>query len=127
MGRADAVAVPADREGLYVMLSNLVDNAIRYSPHGGRVDVSTFALGGEAVVEVVDDGPGIPEHDRERVFDRFYRREETGNAGSGLGLAIVKTVAERHRARVELGDGPGGRGLAVRVTLPLTAAAPSPA
>lgn len=118
MARAEPVSVSGDREALRVMLANLVDNAIRYTDPGGKVDVSILSSDGNAVIEVADNGPGIPEQERERVFDRFYRREGSGNAGSGLGLAIVKKVADRHGARIELGDGPGRRGLAVRVTLP---------
>jgi two-component system, OmpR family, sensor kinase len=120
MGRSETATISGDGEGLRVMLSNLVDNAIRYTPRGGRVDVSTLVADGKAVIEVVDNGPGIPPQDRERVFDRFYRHEESGDSGSGLGLAIVKKVAERHRAQVTLSDGPGSRGLAVRVVFPLT-------
>ena len=83
------------------------------------MDVSTFVAGGEAVIEVSDSGPGIPAAERERVFDRFYRRAGSGAGGSGLGLAIVKNVVERHRGRIALLDAPGGRGLTARVTLPL--------
>ncbi len=118
MSRSETVAVQGDREGLRVMLANLVDNAVRHTPHGGRVDVSAYGDGGAAVIEVVDNGPGIPPQDRERVFDRFFRREETGDSGSGLGLAIVKKVVERHRARITLGAGADGRGLTVRIVFP---------
>jgi two-component system, OmpR family, sensor kinase len=117
IARAGPVRVTGDREALRVLLANLVDNAVRYTPEGGRVDVATFVAEGEAVVEVTDTGAGIPAAERERVFDRFYRRAGSGEAGSGLGLAIVKTVVERHRGRVALADGPGGRGLTARVTL----------
>jgi two-component system OmpR family sensor kinase len=125
MVRAEPAVVSGDHEGLRTLLANLVDNAVRYSPDRGRVDISTFAAGGEAVVEVTDTGPGVPADERERVFDRFYRRAGSGAAGSGLGLAIVKNVVERHRGRVLLADGPGGCGLTVRVELPLDTTAPS--
>ena len=72
-----------------------------------------------AVIEVSDTGPGIPQEDRARVFDRFYRREETHVAGSGLGLAIVKNIADRHHASILLGDRVPGPGLHVSVTFPL--------
>jgi len=121
MARAEPVRVTGDREALRVLLANLVDNAVRYTPERGRVDISTFVVEGGAVIEVTDTGPGIPADERERVFDRFYRRAGGGAAGSGLGLAIVKTVVEHHRGRVALADGPGGRGLTARVTLPLVA------
>jgi two-component system OmpR family sensor kinase len=110
--------IRGDRESLRVMLSNLVDNAIRYTPSGGRVDVSVYPEAGGIVVEVLDTGPGIPAAERERVFDRFYRRPGTAVSGSGLGLALVKNIADRHRARIVLDAGQQGRGLAVRVIFP---------
>ena len=125
MARAEPARVTGDREGLRVLLANLVDNAVRYTPEGGRVDVSTYLAGGEAVIEVTDTGPGIPAAERERVFDRFYRRADAGSAGSGLGLSIVKAIVERPGGRVTLADAPGGRGLTARVVLPLPAAASS--
>jgi two-component system OmpR family sensor kinase len=124
MVRSEALRVTGDRDALLVLIANLIDNAVRYAPERGRVDVSTFVADGKAVIEVTDTGPGIPAGERERVFDRFYRRAGGGTPGSGLGLAIVKRVVERHRGRVELVDGPGGRGLTARVTLPLAAITP---
>lgn len=124
MARAEPLHVTGDREGLRVLIANLVDNAVRYTPERGRVDVSTFVAGGEAVIEVTDTGPGIPAEERERVFDRFYRRVGGTAAGSGLGLAIVKKSVERHRGRIALADGRGGRGLTARLTLPLAGTAP---
>lgn len=118
MGRAEPARVMGDREGLRALLANLVDNAVRYTQERGRVDVSTFTADGEAVIEVTDNGSGIPADERERVFDRFYRRAGSGRAGSGLGLSIVKAIAARHGGRVELAEAPGGRGLSARVTLP---------
>jgi signal transduction histidine kinase len=70
------------------------------------------------LLEVTDEGPGIPLAERERVFDRFYRRADTDVPGSGLGLAIVRSIAYRHNARVQLDAGPGGLGLTVRVVFP---------
>jgi len=75
---------------------------------------------GEAVLEVTDTGPGIAPADRERVFDRFYRRAAAQETGTGLGLAIVKAIAERHGARVVLGEAPGG-GLRATVSFPKAA------
>lgn len=125
-GRAEPTRVVGDREGLRVLLANLVDNAVRYTQERGRVDVSTYRDGGEAVIEVTDNGPGIPAGERERVFDRFYRRPGSGAAGSGLGLAIVKAIVGRHGGSIALAGAPGGRGLAARVTLPRGAVAPGP-
>jgi two-component system OmpR family sensor kinase len=117
LGVSDAapVTVQGDADGLRVLLGNLLDNAIRYTPHGGRVDISVAPAGNGAVLEVVDTGPGIPPAERERVFDRFYRRAGADGTGSGLGLAIVRRIAERHGAAIELGEGADGRGLRVRV------------
>ncbi|MFM8333610.1 MAG: ATP-binding protein [Candidatus Methylumidiphilus sp.] len=92
-----------DVEGLRILLANLVENAVRYTPRGGQVDVSVYlADDGRPAIEVADTGPGIPAKDQTRVFDRFYRGEATTEPGTGLGLAIVKTVADRHGAEVEL-------------------------
>ena len=109
--------VRGQREGLRTLLGNLVDNALRYTPSGGRVDVIVGAKDGRPMLRVADSGPGIPAAERERVFDRFHRGGNPDTAGTGLGLAIVKRVAERHGASVRLADGPGGRGLEVLVTL----------
>ena len=111
----DAI-VWGDPASLRTLLANLVDNAIRHSPEGGRVDVDAGVLAGRPYLEVSDHGPGIPSAERERVFDRFYRRGGL-DGGSGLGLAIVKAIAERHAARVALRDTPGG-GLTVRLDFP---------
>ncbi len=106
-----------DPAALRTLLGNLVDNAIRHAPAGTRVDVAAGVAGGRPYLEVVDGGPGIPEAERGRVFDRFYRRGDASRSGSGLGLAIVKAVADRHGASIALRDTPGG-GLTVRVDLP---------
>ena len=116
--RLEPVTVLGDAEALRVMLSNLIDNAIRYIPSGGRIDVAVTREDGSPVVSVTDNGLGIPREERERVLDRFYRREGTEIAGSGLGLAIVKNVAIRHRATLSLSDGDGGVGLRVTVRFP---------
>jgi two-component system OmpR family sensor kinase len=118
VARANAVTVGGDREGLRALLANLLDNAVRYTPAGGRIDVSVYDEADQAVLEIVDTGPGIPRDEREHVFDRFYRRAGNQVPGSGLGLAIVKNVADRHRARIVLDNGPNDAGLAVRVLFP---------
>jgi len=121
LGINDAVqsVIQGDPEALRVMLGNLVDNAIRYSPAGGRVDVAVTHADHRALLTVVDEGPGISVADRSRVFDRFFRGTELDVPGSGLGLAIVKSIADRHLATIELDSGPGGRGLTVRVSFPM--------
>jgi signal transduction histidine kinase len=100
--------VRGDPEALRVLVRNLVDNAVRYTPPHGSVQVRVRSTPKEAVLEVADTGPGIPPPDRERVFDRFYRRAAAQESGTGLGLAIVKAIADRHDARVVLGESPGG-------------------
>jgi two-component system, OmpR family, sensor kinase len=119
---AQPVTVQGDPEALRTLLRNLVDNAVRYTQAGGRVDVSVADAGApgapRALLTVTDDGPGIPAAERERVFDRFYRRAGTTPPGSGLGLAIVRAIAQAHGASVGLGEGPGGRGLSVTVRFP---------
>jgi two-component system OmpR family sensor kinase len=89
---------------LKVLVKNLLDNAIRYTPEGGRVDIMLLRGDGVVVLQVDDTGPGIPGHLRERVFDSFYRVLGNGEIGSGLGLAITRTVADSMDAVIELGD-----------------------
>jgi signal transduction histidine kinase len=114
------IGLMADAESLRVLVRNLVDNAVRYAPAGGRVLVRLLDLGASARLIVEDSGPGIAESERKQVFDRFYRGLESGQSGSGLGLAIVKAIAERHHAVVELGRS-GLGGLQVTVLFPKTA------
>ncbi len=98
------------------LVTNLVHNAVTYTPAGGHVTVSVGRIEGGVRLRVVDDGPGIPAAERERVFERFQRLDGSGAAGSGLGLAIVKEICARHGAEVLLSDPPqGGRGLCVDV------------
>jgi len=109
------------------LAANLVDNALAYTQRGGSVTVRTGARGGESVFEVEDNGPGIPEAEREKVFERFYRLPATGGEGCGLGLSIVSEIAQRHNARVDLGQPAAGRGTLIRVLFPrLAAEAPQP-
>lgn len=119
---AQPVTVRGDPDDLRTLLRNLVDNAVRYSGAGSRVDVSAdelpAAAGRIARLTVSDDGVGIAPAERERVFDRFYRRAGTTPPGSGLGLSIVKSIADAHRARLTLADGPTGKGLSVTVSFP---------
>ncbi len=98
-----------DREALRVLVRNLLDNAIRYSPAGGRGGRVRGTPGGaapRAVLVVADGGPGIPLAERERVFDRFHRVPGTASPGSGIGLALVRSIAAHHHAQVRLDDGP---------------------
>ena len=103
------------------MLNNLIDNAIRYTPEGGQVTVRVAGTPPAVVLSVEDNGPGIPEAERSRVFERFYRVLGSGQEGAGLGLAIVRDIALSHGAEVTLADGAGGRGTLVRVVFPRAA------
>ena len=119
--QADApVSINGDRAALRALVRNLADNAVRYSPPGARVELRVDTPQGVPTLTVDDAGPGIPPADRERVFDRFYRRGLSEEPGTGLGLAIVRGVAQRHGARVTLGDAPLG---GLRVTLQFPSAA----
>jgi len=117
-----AVAVRGDGASLATLLANLLDNALRHTPEGGRVDVAVAEESGRAVLSVADTGPGIPAAERERVFERFHRGAQPDDAarglGSGLGLSIVRRIAEAHGATVALEDAVGGTGLVVRVRFP---------
>lgn len=112
------VTVRADAEALRILVRNLLDNALRYSPEGTTVQVRVFRNPqGQAVLEVADQGPGIAPADRTRAFARFYRAPGATEGGTGLGLAIVKAIADRHGAKVELGDCVP-QGLRVQVSFP---------
>lgn len=114
--------VKGDPTLLAVLLRNLVDNAVRYSPAGTVVAVTIRQHGKEACLQVTDQGPGIPPHERDRVLGRFTRLAGSEAPGSGLGLSIALRIAELHRARLTLTEGAGGYGLCVRLDMP---AAPS--
>lgn len=103
------------------MLANLVDNAIRYGRPQGEIVVRCLTEGDEVVVQVDDDGPGIPPAERGKVFERFYRPAGTAADGCGLGLPIVRALAEQQGAKVSLGDTPSGTGLRAEVRAPRTA------
>jgi len=121
--RCDAALVRGQPESLAMLVRNLLDNAIKYTPAGGRVDLSLRLENAQSVLLCVEDsGPGIAKPERERVFDRFYRSPEAsaqaGTQGSGLGLAIVRAIADRHGASVTLDRSTALGGLQVRVAFP---------
>jgi len=126
------VWVDGDGATLSALARNLADNAVRYAPRGAAVRVTVDLDQGAPRLVVDDTGPGIPPAERERVFDRFYRRAgasaEAPAEGSGLGLAIVQRVAQRHGAVVTLGDSPlGGLRVTVRFSSPASTAPGEPA
>jgi two-component system sensor histidine kinase TctE len=98
------------------LVSNLLDNAIRYTQPGGSVTLRIREDGAAILLEVEDNGPGIAEAERERVFDRFYRAPGSDGDGSGLGLAIAREICRSQEASIELATAAGGDGLLVRVT-----------
>lgn len=100
------------------VIDNLVDNALRYTPAHGTVNVICKEQDGFGLLRVEDSGPGIPAARRDAVFQRFVRLEE-GTTGSGLGLAIVRDIARVHRARLQLEDNPSGQGCVFSLALPL--------
>jgi two-component system sensor histidine kinase TctE len=118
----DSARVTAVPWLLQELMSNLVDNALRYTPRGGNVTVRCGRDGGSVYFEVEDDGPGIPVAERDRIFTRFYRLAETGSEGCGLGLAIVREIAEVHAAQISVEPGSAGRGSRFRVSFPAEAA-----
>jgi two-component system, OmpR family, sensor histidine kinase TctE len=111
-------AVVADPSLLDDLLGNLVDNALKYTPSGGSVTAAVGMRHGKAFLSVEDTGPGIPETERQRVRQRFYRMPNSTGHGSGLGLAIVDEIAHLYSASVIIGSGAGGRGTQVSVQFP---------
>jgi two-component system sensor histidine kinase TctE len=117
-GEGGAAWIEGDSFLVRDMLGNLLDNAIRYTQQGGQVTVRVTVGPNAVALSVEDNGPGIPEHERERVFERFYRVLGTRTEGCGLGLAIVREIALGHRAEVSLAAGAGGQGTVARVAFP---------
>src|SRR3989338_7566641 len=101
---------------LRVLLRNLLDNSMRHSPSGTTVQVSIAQEPGAVCLSVSDNGPGIPEQERDKVLERFYRPLGTQASGSGLGLSIVKRIAEVHDAALQILPAGEGRGLRVTVS-----------
>ncbi|MGF6711969.1 two-component system sensor histidine kinase QseC [Luteibacter sp. W1I16] len=119
IGLPDHLFVDGYGVALGALIRNLLENAFRHVPHGGHVELSIRHVQGQAVIEVVDDGPGIPVERRTAMFTRFQRGVDTQGEGYGLGLSIVKRAVELHGATIELLDREGGPGLRVVVALPV--------
>ncbi len=113
--------VSANARLLDDLIGNLLDNALRYTPGGGRVTVRSGIQAGSPYMEVEDDGPGIPEAERGRVWERFYRLPGSPPGGCGLGLAIVDEIARQHGARLSIETGANGRGVRLNVLFPAQA------
>jgi two-component system sensor histidine kinase TctE len=114
-----AVMVRASEGMLHEALGNLLHNAVTYAPQGGHVTVRVVQEDGQAVLAVVDDGPGIPPAERGRAGERFFRASNAGATGSGLGLAIVRSIAQRLDGTMQVDAGPHGQGCRVAIRLPL--------
>jgi signal transduction histidine kinase len=116
LARAAPAHVRGDPASLAILMSNLIDNALRYTPPGGRVDVAVDD-GMDPTFSVTDSGPGIAPEERERVFDRFYRGDVATEGGSGLGLSIVHRIVRDYDGEVQVTSKPGA-GTSVLVRLP---------
>ncbi|HLF67355.1 MAG TPA: ATP-binding protein, partial [Gammaproteobacteria bacterium] len=103
---------------LNILIRNLIDNAVRYTPYGSKIQVSLLSYRNKTQLIVADDGPGIPEELRQRVFERFFRVIGNRAQGSGLGLGIVKQIADLHHATVQLDVPEWGKGLEVVISFP---------
>ena len=115
---ADDVTLSGQPDALIILLRNLIDNAVKYTPAGGTVDLELRKRPGGATLFVEDSGPGISPEERERVFSRFYRVPGSEAGGSGLGLAIIKAIAERHGAMLSLETSERLGGLRVKIDFP---------
>ena len=109
--------VQGDPDALSILIRNLLDNAIRYTPQGGSVTATIDSDASGVRLVVSDTGPGVPQDEREKVFDRFYRMVGSTSSGAGLGLSIVRRIADLHRASLALSESPGG-GLSVTTEFP---------
>ena len=112
--RLDNVVVTASADALAILVRNAVDNAIRYTPSGGTVDVELYRENGHLALQVSDSGPGIPPGEEERLFEPFYRVMGSDETGSGLGLAIVRSIADRLGGTVTLRNRESGNGAVFR-------------
>jgi len=120
--RPDLPELPMDPVQIDQVVSNLLENAVRFSPPGGEILISVAPWQRSVQVRVADQGPGIPVEERKRVFDAFYRREAgEGRSGSGLGLAIARAIVLAHDGRIWIEGSPSG-GTAVVFELPATKA-----
>jgi two-component system OmpR family sensor kinase len=116
IGKVEPATIDGSRADLALLFGNLIDNAIRYTPRGGSVDVSVNRVADDFVVEIKDTGCGVSEVDIPRLFDRFFRAAPVDVEGSGLGLSIAAAVAKRHGLSIEIANRSDTKGLIVRVS-----------
>jgi signal transduction histidine kinase len=123
--------IECDVDEIGILLRNLLDNALRYTPEGGRVKISCGyheeAGRRRVCLEVADDGPGVPEAEQQAIFRRFHRIAGNGGRGSGIGLSLVAGIAQLHEAVIQTGAGLDGKGFSVRILFPVPAAGAGPA
>lgn len=117
----EAATIAGDPTLLRELVANLVDNALKYTPAGGQVTLRCELVGDVVEIDVSDNGPGIPEHERERVFERFHRLPDATAPGSGLGLPIARQIVAGHRGSIAIASAADGTGTCVQVRLPATA------
>ncbi len=122
LAKKTEVQIEADAAAMQLLLRNAVDNALRYTPEGGEVTVQIRNENGDAILEVIDNGPGIPEQELERVFDAFYRLPDNTQVGSGLGLAIARSIAEQFKGTVSLRNRTSQKGLVFTYRQPIAKA-----
>jgi two-component system phosphate regulon sensor histidine kinase PhoR len=125
---AEIQPVMGNSEYLERAVSNLIENAIKYTPNGGKISITARARDSQAIIEVADNGIGIAAEDLHRIFERFYRVDRSRSremGGTGLGLSIVKHVAQAHHGSVEVESTPG-QGSTFRIKLPIKVAAAAP-
>jgi two-component system phosphate regulon sensor histidine kinase PhoR len=121
--------VEGDHRRLTQLVAVLLDNAVTYTPDGGAITVTVTGTETTAAIDVTDTGPGIPEHERSRVFDRFFRgaiTTELAIPGAGLGLPIAELITDRHHGTISINPNPSRPGTNVRVELPREAEQPAP-
>ena len=118
VGSGKKIIISGERSGLYNLIYNLIDNAIRYTPHGGNVSLDVSVKDKEAFLIVKDNGIGVPKNEHNLIFDRFYRGNQTTEFGTGLGLAIVKEITALHNATIAI-DSDVSEGTKITVTFPL--------
>jgi two-component system, OmpR family, sensor kinase len=117
----EPTAIKGEPVMLATMIRNLLDNAVRYTPRGGRVDIGVYRDADAAVLQIEDTGPGIPPGEMDRIFEPFFRGSQPGEDGTGLGLSIVKRIVDRSSGAIMLENisGPSGTGLRATVRLPI--------
>jgi two-component system, OmpR family, sensor kinase len=118
LGPTDDTEIAGTPDAIRILIRNLLDNAVKYSAPNCKIDVEVRRIADRVVLSVDDSGPGIPEQERGRVMDRFYRVAGSETTGSGLGLSIVKSIAELHGATFSLGSSPSLGGLRAAVSFP---------